>query len=499
MSFVNLDEDAMYEACKSRDSRFDGYFFMGVSSTGIYCRPSCPALTPKRSNASFFSSRAAAESAGFRACRRCRSDLTPGSPEWNVRSDLASRAMALINDGLVDRSGITGLASALAVSPRHLQRILVSELGASPLALSRSRRAHTARILIESTALPLTEVAFGAGFASVRQFNETIRAVFGTTPSELRRACVATSHTHSSPSSPQGFELTPITVRLAAREPFAGTEIQQFLAARAIDGVESVDNAGTYNRVLTLPHGPALMSATALESSVEVRFQLTEIKDLSAAVARCRRLFDLDADPVAIDAALSSDQELRPLVEATPGRRSPGAVNGTEMAVRAIVGQQISVAGARTVIGRMVSRLGVALPGHLAVDGLTAQFPSPEALADSDSGELSMPRSRATALIEVAALIASGDVCLDAGADRIETEQQLLRVKGIGPWTTAYLSMRALGDPDVFLATDLGVLKGLERLGVAGRDPKAALARSEQWKPWRSYALHHLWSIPSPG
>jgi AraC family transcriptional regulator of adaptative response / DNA-3-methyladenine glycosylase II len=505
------DEERCYRAAFSKDARFDGWFFVAVTSTGIFCRPSCPATTPKRANVRFYRTAAAAQQAGFRACRRCRPDTAPGSPEWNVRADLAGRAMALVNDGLVDREGVTGLARRLAVSERHLHRLLTTELGAGPLALARARRAQTARILIETTALPFTEIAFASGFASIRQFNDTVREVFGANPTTLRSDRTTAIKRGRSGVRPGGAESPdpnrppgplPISLRLATREPFAGTELLAFLGMRAIPGVESIDPDGTYRRALTLPHGTATVALTAAPDHVDAQLLLADLRDLGPAVERCRRLLDLDADPMAIDELLGVDPHLSALVLKVPGRRSPGAVDGGEMLVRAIVGQQVSVAGARTVAGRIAAELGEPLDPALAAaeaartgggPALHRAFPSADCIAAIDPRSLPMPRSRGAALTEALALVASGDLSLDPGADRDATEAALLGIKGIGPWTAQYVAMRALGDPDVFLPTDIGVLHGLEALGLPSSTREAEHAASA-WRPWRSYALHHLWA-----
>ncbi len=499
------DEERCYRAVSSRDPRFDGWFFVGVTSTGIYCRPSCPATTPRRANVRFYPTAAAAQGAGFRACRRCRPDTTPGSPDWNQRADLAGRAMRLVNDGLVDREGVGGLARRLAVSERHLHRILLAELGAGPLALARARRANTARILIETTGLAFTEIAFASGFASVRQFNDSVREAFGTTPTVLRadRGTAIKRGRSGSHRSGEGASRadtgagpTPISLRLATRRPFAGPEVLAFLALRAVPGVESVDADGTYHRVLALPHGPATVALRAAPDHVSARLVLGDLRDLGPAVERCRRVLDLDADPASIDEFLGADLALAPLVTATPGRRSPGAVDGGELLVRAILGQQVTVGGARTVAGRLTAALGTPISPALAASGalgLTHAFPTAAAIAEMDPSELPMPRSRGRALTAALALVADGDLALDPGADRAQVEDRLLAVPGIGPWTASYVAMRALSDPDVFLPTDLGVLRGLASLGGPD-DPKRADARAASWRPWRSYALHHLWS-----
>jgi AraC family transcriptional regulator, regulatory protein of adaptative response / DNA-3-methyladenine glycosylase II len=477
---MHLDFDHCYRALKSRDARFDGSFFAGVTSTGIYCRPSCPARSVKRPNVRFFPTAAAAQAAGFRACKRCRPDASPGSPEWDVRADLVGRAMRLIADGIVDREGVDGLARRLHVSARHLQRQLVAEVGAAPQALARAQRAQTARVLIETTALSFTEVAFGAGFSSVRQFNDTIRKVFATTPTELR-----TKNLRRQSSTPG-----TMSIRLPFRGPFDGKGLLSFLGARGISGVESFDGT-MYRRALRLPTSEGTVELVADEGHVRCVLRLGDIRDLGPAVRRSRQLLDLDADPIAIDESLLNDRILGSVVRAHPGRRLPGSVDGFELAVRAVLGQQVSVAGARTIAGRLVRRFGKPLT---APDGdLTHVFPEPTALVDADLGTLGIPGSRQDTLRKLARTVAAGDLVLDSGADRAETEERLQALRGIGPWTAAYVAMRALGHPDVFLAADLGVRRGLERLGQPG-DPKSAVALAERWRPWRSYAVQYLWA-----
>jgi len=474
------DEDRLYRAVQSRDPRFDGVFCVGVTSTHIYCRPSCPAVTPKRANVRFYPTTAAAQSAGFRACLRCRPDATPGSPEWDTRADLVGRAMRLIADGVVDREGVSGLASRLGYSSRHLHRQLAAEVGAGPIALARAQRAQTARILIETTELPFSDVAFAAGFASIRQFNDTIRDVFARTPTAMRAAR----------RRPHDRVAGSVAVRLAVRQPFDGAGLLQFLGHRAIAGVEEVLD-GSYRRTLALPHGSGTVALVPRGDHVEARFGLDDLRDLSVAVHRCRRLLDLDADPAAVADVLGDDPMLGPLVAAVPGRRVPGAVDGFELAVRAILGQQITVAGARTLAARLVAAVGQ--PRGRPEGTLTHTFPSAGAVADAPDEALAMPARRRATVRSVAAAVALGELDLDPGADRAETEAMLLSRPGIGPWTASYLAMRALGDPDAFLPGDLGVRHALEGLGGAG-DPASAAATAEGWRPWRSYALMYLWS-----
>jgi AraC family transcriptional regulator, regulatory protein of adaptative response / DNA-3-methyladenine glycosylase II len=492
MRGVIEDFDQCYRAVRSKDARFDGWFVTAVTSTGIYCRPSCPAITPKRANVRFLPSAAAAQRAGFRACKRCRPDASPGSPEWNLRADAVGRAMRLIRDGAVEREGVTGLARRLGFSERHLHRQLVAELGAGPLALARAQRAQTARLLIETTTLPFTDVAFAAGFPSIRQFNDTVREVFATTPTALRQGTRREPRQLRHRGDVQVAGAPALTLRLRHRAPLDVAALLAFLGARAVPGVESWNPAGngTYRRALALPHGPGVAALAPGDprggDHVRCELRLSDLRDLVAAVQRCRRLLDLDADPVAVDDALAADSLLAPLVRKAPGRRVPGAVDGAELAVRAVLGQQVSVAGARTLAGRLTAALGEALPEALADDVLTHAFPSADALAAADPAELPLTRARAHALGVLCGAVAEGSLALDPGADRDATRERLLTLPGIGPWTAEYVAMRALGDPDAFPATDLGVRKALERLGPRA-DP-------ERWRPWRAYALQHLWA-----
>ena len=479
-----FDDESCYRALQARDPRFDGWFYVGVLSTGIYCRPSCPARLPKRANVRFLPSSAAAHGAGFRACKRCRPDATPGSPEWNVRADVVGRAMRLIHDGMVDRHGVGEVARRVGYSERQLNRLLVAELGAGPLALARAQRAQTARVLLETTAMPAAGVAFAAGFSSVRQFNDTIREVFAMTPTAVRAAA---------PRRAAGAAAGSVTLRLPYRAPLAAAELFRFLAMRAVPGVEAGDGGG-YRRTLALPYGAGIVDLRPSERHIRATLQLDDLRDLTAAVQRSRRLLDLDADPHAVDAHLGADPLLAPLVAARPGLRSPGHVDAAELAFRAVLGQQVSVAGARMLAGRLARRYGAPLAGP--ADGLTHGFPSAAALAACDPSGLPVPKARARALVALAAAIAGGDVVLDPGADRADVAERLGRLPGIGPWTVSYILLRGLGDPDVFLPADLGVRRALGRL-----DPPAAAdpaARARVWRPWSSYALHHLWATLGP-
>ncbi len=485
-----LDAERCYRAVLGRERRFDGWFFIGVRTTGIYCRPSCPTpVHPKRENVTFYRSSAAAQQAGFRACKRCRPDATPGSPEWNVRADLAARALRLIQDGLIDREGVPGLARRLHVSERQLQRTLVDHLGAAPLALARAQRCQTARVLIETTDLPFGQIAFAAGFASIRQFNESVQAVFATPPNELRRKASKRTTAHTTAAASAATTADTITVRLPFRSPLDASAIFGFLADRAVLEVE-VATPTTYARTLRLPSGPGWLSVEATDDHLKASFRLTALTDLAPAVARVRRLFDLDADPEAVAATLRLDPSLTAVVDANPGRRAPGAVDPHEIAVRAVLGQQVSVAAARTLAGRLAASHGEPVDGP---PGLTRLFPSVAALAKIDPSELAMPGSRARALISLCSALDSGDVQLDPGVDRSEARAALERQPGIGPWTAGYLVMRALSDPDVLLADDLVALQGARVLGIASTAAELAL-HGERWAPWRSYATQLLWA-----
>ena len=473
-----LDHAQCYRMIQSRDPRFDGWFVTAVRTTGIYCRPSCPAITPKRTNVEFFLAAATAQAHGYRACKRCRPDASPGSPEWNSRADVVGRAMRLIADGLVDRGGVGALADRLGYSERQVHRLLVAEVGSGPLALARAQRAQTARILIETTTLPITEVAFASGFQSVRQFNDTVREVYAASPSALRSA--------KAPTAAGG----PLTVRLACREPFDSAAMFDFLAARAVPGTESVE-PDVYRRSLRLARGNGVVSIAVMGGTVSCSLVLDDVADVQAAVQRARRLLDLDADPAQIADQLGADPLLGPLVAKRPGLRAPAHPDGTELLVRAVLGQQVSVAGARTLASRLVAAHGE--PLAVPVGAVTHAFPSAATIAGLSPADFAMPRARGAALIEACAHVADGRIVLDAGSDRDATSVSLQALRGIGPWTAGYVAMRALGDPDVFLPSDIGVRNALRALGADG-SPSAAAVLAERWRPWRSYALHHLWA-----
>ncbi|MFF1451415.1 DNA-3-methyladenine glycosylase 2 family protein [Streptomyces sp. NPDC058274] len=530
-----MDEETRYEAVRSRDARFDGEFFFAVETTGIYCRPSCPAVTPKRRNVRYYPTAAAAQGSGFRACRRCRPDAVPGSAEWNVRADVVGRAMRMIGDGVVDREGVAGLAVRLGYSARQVQRQLTAELGAGPVALARAQRAHTARVLLQTTGLPVTEIAFAAGFASVRQFNDTIRAVYASTPSELRATAPRRGSGRRAATPSAGIPL-----RLAHRGRYQSAAVFDLLADEAVTGVEEVSGTRgrrTYRRTLRLPYGTGIVAVderpggprrpaagTATEPAVggaerarldkepsgvtadsaplageasggtvdralldaeaggvvpeggsadggvpqvparpggwlDARLHLTDLRDLTTAVQRLRLLFDLDADPYAVDERLGADPRLAPLVAARPGLRSPGTADPDELAVRALVGR----AGSE----RLVERYGKALDAPCGT--LTHLFPEAAVLAQAEP---------AGTLGALTAALADGVLRLDAGADRDDAQEALLALPGMDARTVAVIRARALGDPDA---------------APEGDDVP------DTWRPWRSYALRHLAAASEPG
>ncbi|GGB27300.1 DNA-3-methyladenine glycosylase [Flexivirga endophytica] len=483
------DPQTCMTAVRSRDARFDGWFVTGVRTTGIYCRPSCPATPPKARNITFYPSAAAAQASGFRACKRCRPDASPGSPEWNVRADLVARAMRLIADGVVDREGVDGLSRRLGYSTRQVERQVRAELGASPLALARAQRAQTARVLIETTNLPLTQVAHASGFGSIRSFNDTVRAVFAMAPRELR----SRTKVLAGGASPTGAAWHHLQLRLPFRRPLEVGNLFGHLVATAVPGVEEWRD-GAYRRTMQLPHGPAVIALRPDDGFVAARVWLRDLTDLPVAISRSRWLLDLDADPEAIDAHLATDEVLAPLVAAAPGRRVPRTVDGVEFALRLVIGQQISTRAARTHAARLVEAYGE--PIDDPDGGLTATFPDAVAIATAADETLAMPQSRRNTLRALATALAEGRIDVSTSADWARTRQELLALPGIGPWTVEGVAMRALGDPDAFLATDLGVRQAMSALGLpdAGR---AQLDTAAPWRPWRAYAVQHLWgSVP---
>ncbi|WP_345751306.1 AlkA N-terminal domain-containing protein [Microbacterium rhizophilus] len=496
----NMTFDQRYAAISARDVRFDGQFVTAVRSTGIYCRPSCPARTPKEANVAFYPTSAAAHEAGYRACKRCLPEAAPGSPDWNLRGDVAGRAMRLIADGVVEREGVSGLAARLGYSSRHLTRVLAAELGAGPLALARAHRAHTARLLLVGTDLPAADVAFSAGFASVRQFNDTVREVFGLTPTELRArrrgAAVDPIGPNSGGSSGRsGQQLasrvpTGIDLALPYREPFDPAGLFAWMGVRALAGVEEGD-ALSFSRTLRLPHGPAWFRLSHERGRLRLQAKLESLADLSTLVARARRLFDLDADPLAIDEALSRHPELARHVAENPGIRLPGTADPHELLIRAMVGQQISVAAARTHLTRLAEALGerVALAGEERL-----LFPTMAAIAERGPEILRGPAARVRAITGAAAALASGELSLTTGDAAAEQRAALMAMPGIGAWTADYVRMRVIGDPDVVLTGDVALRTGAARAGIPA-EPRELAAWAARTAPWRSYLSMHLWRL----
>ncbi|WP_031042161.1 AlkA N-terminal domain-containing protein [Streptomyces sp. NRRL F-5650] len=479
---MHTDTERCVRAVRSKDARFDGWFFTAVLTTRIYCRPSCPVVPPKPGNMTFYPSAAACQQAGFRACKRCRPDSSPGSPEWNRRADLTARAMRLIADGVVDREGVPGLAARLGYSTRQVERQLLAELGAGPLALARAQRAQTARLLIETTPLPMADVAFAAGFSSIRTFNDTVREVYALSPSELRTRAPGNRPAPTAPGA--------LSLRLPFRAPLNPDNLFGHLAATAVPGVEEWRD-GAYRRTLRLPYGHGIVALTPNPDHIACRLTLSDLRDLTVAISRCRRLLDLDADPTAIDGQLRADPLLAPLVDKAPGRRVPRTVDEAEFAVRAVLGQQVSTAAARTHAARLVTAHGD--PVDDPEGGLTHLFPSTEALAAVDPETLAMPRTRRTTLTTLVAHLADGSVNPGVESDWAETRARLLALPGFGPWTADVIAMRALGDPDAFLPTDLGVRRAAAGLGLPST-PAALTARAAAWRPWRAYAVQYLWA-----
>jgi len=475
---MQMDESQCYRAMLSRDRRFDGRFFTGVLTTGIYCRPVCPARAPRRENATYFACAAAAEEAGFRPCLRCRPETAPGTAAWAGSSTTVARALRLIDDGALDDGGIDDLARRLGVSARHLRRLFDEHLGASPISVALTRRLHFARRLLTDTSLPMTEVAQSAGFASLRRFNDAALKAWRVAPTAVRRR---------EPNVARGtIELT-----LGYREPFDWKALLGFLRARAIEGIEEIDG-DAYRRTIRSGSSAGVVevrpsrSPAALTLSVPIDFA----RDLGTIVLRARRLFDLDAEPSAVAAALSRDRGLAPLVRRRPGLRVPGAWDPFELAIRAILGQQVSVKGASTLAARLVRSLGAGIES--GNDRLDRIFPSPERVADASLDDVGLTSARAATIRRFAAAVSSGAIRLDAAESLDDAVAAMTSIAGIGNWTANYIAMRALGEPDAFPASDLGIRKALSRDG-APISERNVMERAEAWRPWRAYAAMWLW------
>jgi len=481
------DLETCYRALQSRDTRFDGLLFVGVTSTGIYCRPVCPARTAKRENCRFFGSAAAAQEAGFRPCLRCRPETAPDLASWRGTSNTVSRALALITDGALDReANVDALAERLGIGERHLRRLFVQHLGASPVAVAQTRRVLFAKQLIHETQMPMTEVALAAGFGSIRRFNETFHALFHRPPSTLRRK------TASSTFSPEAG----VTLRLRYRPPYDWESMLAFLRARAIGGVEVVDNT-SYRRTIGLDGFTGSVHVTHLpeRQSLSAAIRFPRVQSLPAIISRVRRLFDLGADIQTIDAHLSLDPQLAPFVAQRPGLRAPGGWDGFELAVRAILGQQITVVAARRLAERLVEKHGEPVSPDFANDPrLTHVFPEAQRIATADSIEVGMPSARKSALQELAHAAISDPNLFRSFGTIEEAIARLRKIRGVGEWTAQYIAIRALRETDAFPAADIGLLRGAEVVdGIRPTIPNL-LTRSESWRPWRAYAAQHLWA-----
>ena len=472
-----LDGAALDRARISRDPRFDGRFFIAVKTTGIYCRPVCPAPSPKRTNIRYYATAAAAAEAGFRPCLRCRPEAAPGTPAWLGTSAAVRRALRLIQDGALDRLSVDELATKIGIGPRHLHRLFIQHVGASPLAVAQTRRLHFAKRLLDETRLPITEIALASGFGSLRRFNDAFRKTYRRAPRELRR----TKHE----ADAAGDE---VILKLSYRPPYDWAQVRDFLATRAIPGVERVDDDG-YARTIATDDGHAIVSVQHLPAAnaLALRVRGAAPAHLFRISAAARRMFDLAADPVRIAAGFRSDPLLSPLVKLRPGLRIPGAWDPFECAVRAVLGQQVSVAAARTLASRLVNRTGQPINGS---DGLTHLFPAPPVLAAANLDGLGITGARIAALHTLARATAEGQLDFTAGVE--DVAQAIAELPGFGEWTAQYIALRALGAPDAFPTGDLV----LRRLAAGDGPPltiRALQQRAERWRPWRGYAVMHLW------
>lgn len=487
---MHLDHDACYRAIQARDPRFDGQIFTGVVTTGIYCRPVCPARTPRSENVVFYPSAAAAQGAGLRPCLRCRPETSPDLAAWRGTSNTVSRALALIETGALDTADVGGLAARLGMGERQLRRLFRQHLGASPIAVAQTRRVLLAKQLLHETRLPMTEVALAAGFGSIRRFNETFHALYGRPPRSLRGEAPEIS----------AMDTGGLSIQLAYRPPFDWEGIVKFLRLRAIPGVESVA-LGQYARSIAIGREQGVLLVRPMAGNrLSVDIDFPHLPALPAIIARVRRLFDLAADPLAVGAQLGQDPVLAPLVAARPGLRVPGAWDGFELAIRAILGQQISVTAATALAGKIAAAYGEVLaPGlQSRVPGLTHVFPQSSALAQADLASIGMPRKRAAALSALAAAVLADPFILSPRRSLDDAIAQLKTLPGIGEWTAQYIAMRALREPDAFPHGDIGLMRALA--DGDGKRPGAAelLARAEAWRPWRAYAALHLWTSEGP-
>lgn len=490
---MNLDPDICERARQSRDARFDGRFFTGVITTGVYCRPVCPVRPPKRKNVRFFPTAAAAAEAGFRPCLRCRPECAPGTPAWLGTSATVSRGLRLIAAGALDRGSVETLATNLGMGARHLSRLFVAHVGASPVAVAQTRRLHFAKRLIDDTDLPMTQVALSAGFGSIRRFNTAFRTAYGRTPMALRRTA-RVMHGAGAVSASAGA----LTLRIPYRPPFDWRALLDFIGLRATPGVEMVDG-DVYRRTMSLDGRAGTIQVRPVDGAHALTLAVTfpDPKALCGIVERVRRMFDLGADPAEVAAHLCRDAQLAPLVQANPGLRVPGAWDGCELAVRTILGQQVSVKGATTLAGRLVQRFGAALDGA-PTTGLSRLFPTPHALAEADLASIGLPAARANAIRQLAIAVRDGHITFEPTVTAETLIGQLTALPGIGDWTAQYVAMRALSEPDAFPASDLALLRTAGN-GAGTLTRGTLLERAEAWRPWRAYAAMYLWKRYADG
>jgi AraC family transcriptional regulator of adaptative response / DNA-3-methyladenine glycosylase II len=482
---IELDHDACYRAIATRDARFDGRFFTAVKTTRIYCRPICPARTPKPENVVFFPSAAAAQSAGFRPCLRCRPETAPELAAWRGTSNTIARALALIEGGALDDNDVDALATRLGVGERHLRRLFDQHLGASPIAVAQTRRVLLAKQLIHETTLPMTQIAMAAGFGSIRRFNETFSRLFGRPPSKLRRIA-ATDDSRAASGT---------TILLRYKPPYDWPAMLAFLQFRAISGLESV-SGDSYSRSINVGGMQGIVTVESSDrQALRATISMPKLTALPTIIARIRRVFDLAADPQSIGAHLSEDPVMAKLVRARPGLRVPGAWDGFELAVRAVLGQQITVRAAIQLASRLVARYGDPLTIQSERHpGITHVFPRPEVMAAADLSTLGMPKARAKSLSSLAAAVAADPQIFSAKRSLEETIAQLRNLAGVGEWTAQYIAMRELREPDAFPAADIGLMRAMVDATGQRPDPRELLQRAEQWRPWRAYAAQQLWA-----
>jgi AraC family transcriptional regulator of adaptative response / DNA-3-methyladenine glycosylase II len=483
---MDMDDDACCRAIATRDHRFDGRLFVAVTTTGIYCRPFCPAPTPKRENVRFFPTAAAAQEAGFHPCLRCRPETSPELAFWRGSSNTVSRALRLIEAGGLDEASVEALATRLGIGERQLRRLFRQHLGASPISIAQTRRILLAKQLIQNTRLPMTEVALAAGFGSVRRFNETFQELYKRPPTALRRMGV--------PGEPAGTR-GAVAVRLGYRPPYDWEGTLSFLRARAISGVEAVSSSRYARTIAIGDERGVLVVEPAERNCLRAAVRFSNLKNLPAIIARVRRVFDLAADPLAIGAHLSQDPLLTPLVAARPGLRVPGAWDGFELAVRAILGKQITVPAAAKLLGKLVVFYGEKIAEPAALDqGLTHVFPTARQLATADLAPMGMPKARRIALSSLAAAVVADPLIFGPRKSLEEAIAQLRSLAGVGEWTAQYIAMRELREPDAFPAADIGLMRAMSDGSGVRPSPAQLLAHAERWRPWRAYAAQHLWA-----